>query len=410
MKSLYVVFLLALILRFFVIFWAHHGDLNNNISWGTLAVERGLNNFYEGEDWPYSAPNQPPLTILLFWVSRLIWQFIENTSWWLNNNLPAFPSSFIWFWESKGMDFLVKFPSIIADLGIAILIYNFFERTKKALFVSSVWLFNPLVWYNSSVWGQTDSVVNFLGLAGVLYLLKKDLARFAGFFTLSLLFKGSLAVFAPLLFAVVIWQKYTIKRWAHSVIVAVLTAVIVSIWFHPKLDLFLWLLTLYNERILPGEIGYLTANAFNFWWLIDSGKTLDSTVYFGLPARIWGFVITTGGVAGMIFWLKRNLSDKNLLFSLAAISLIAFLFMTRIHERYLYPFFPYATILLGYSANLIGVYAIISLGHLFNLYHLFWIPPIPFLENLFGHGTFPKAIASLNLVSFLWFLKRGSKV
>jgi len=205
-KKLLLIFSLALFLRLSLIFVAYHGDLNNNISWGKLAVERGLNGFYgfpsesfEKVNWEYSAPNQPPLTILLFAGLRTVWLWVERFSWFLNNNIKIFPSGFIWFWELKGMILLVKLPSIFADLGIGLMIYHYvINKTKderKALILTVVWLSNPIIWYNSSVWGQTDSVVNLLGLAGVLALMEKNLVRFVLFFSLSFLFKGSLGIF-----------------------------------------------------------------------------------------------------------------------------------------------------------------------------------------------------------------------
>lgn len=416
-KKVFSIFLLALVLRFSVIFIAHHGDLNNNISWGTLAVERGLNGFYDpptpgfGEvKWPYSAPNQPPLTILLFWMTRLSWQGTENFSWWLNNNFPLFPSSFIWFWENKGMDLMVKLPSIFADLGIAWLIFNYFNRLKRGLILASVWLFNPITWYNSSVWGQTDSIVNFLGLAGILFLLKKNLPAFATLFTLCLLFKGSLLMFIPVLFFIALWQKYSVRDWLHAIGHVLFWTIIVSIWFHPSIGIIPWLVNLYNQRILPGEIGYLTANAFNFWWLVDPGKTLDSTIYLGLPARVWGFVILLIGMILLIRWLREKFSNKNIFFSLSLISLVSFLFMTRIHERYLYPFFPSGTILIGFDPLLALPYTILSVTHLLNLYNLFWIPSFPVLESLMKAEAIPIIISFLNIVISSIFVILGLRI
>ena len=66
-KLILIVFSVAFILRIYMIFVGYHGDLNNNISWGLLSFERGLKGFYESSIWPFSAPNQPPLTILLFY-------------------------------------------------------------------------------------------------------------------------------------------------------------------------------------------------------------------------------------------------------------------------------------------------------------------------------------------------------
>lgn len=401
-KKIALLFFLALIFRFFLVFAAYHGDLNNNISWGTLAVERGLVNFYENPPaggWPYSAPNQPPLTILMFASLVWVWKFIHNVAWWLNNNFPIFYSPFIWFWESRGMTLLVKLPSIFADLGIACLIYR-----RVGFGLSAVWLFNPVVWYNSTIWGQTDSVVNFLGLAAILFLLQKKLVHFAALFTASLLFKGSLAIFAPILFFFTLWQKHALVGWVKAGFWALIVVVATSVWFHPSIDLIPWLASLYQNRILPGEIGFLTANAFNFWWLVDPGRTLDSAIYFGLPARIWGFLAVLGGIAAIIWWLRKRLSDKAIFYSLITITLIIFLFMTRIHERYLYPFFPYATLLLGFMPSLWIPYLVLSATHLLNLYHLFWAPSFTSLEMLYANAWFAQALSIINMVSFVLIL------
>jgi len=385
MKKLFVIFLLAFLLRISVLFLGYHGDLNNQISWGTLAIERGLNGFYEGTSWPNSSPNQPPLTILLLAGVAGVWQLIHSLSWYLNDHISFFPSSFIWFWEAKGMILMMKLPSIVADLGIGWLIYQYLRKqkainNKQVLLVTGVWLFNPLVWYNSSVWGQTDSIVNLLGLLAVFSLLHKRLRWTASWFTLSVLFKGSLTYFAPILLLIALIQRHSIKEWGIAFAYCLIPIALVSIWFHPAIDLPIWLFNLYTNKFIPGEIGDLSANAFNFWQLVDPGKTLDSTIYFGLPARIWGFVPVALVMVWQLFELKKGVTDKKVFFALAITAFTVFLFMTRIHERYLYPFFPYATLLLEFIPLLWLVYIPISIIHLLNLYNLFWVPSIPLVE------------------------------
>lgn len=411
--SFLVIAITAFIFRLSLLFIGYHGDLNNQISWGKLITERGTVNFYEGNEWPYSAPNQPPLTILLLGLMSLLWNVINVISWSLNNTLTIFPSGFIWFWEGRGIIFIMKLPSILADLGIGWLIYTFFKEKKefkKAIVLASVWLFNPIVWYNSSVWGQTDSIVNLLGLLSVLSLLKKRLAWSTFWFTLSLLFKGSLSYFAPIFLAVSVYQKYSLKEWFISFVTAVLPITFVSLLFHPSIDFPLWLYNLYTNRFIPGEIGYLTANALNFWWLVDSGKTYDSILFFGMPARFWGFLLPFAVIALNLWNLRKGVTDKKLFFALALTALTIFLFMTRIHERYLYPFFPYATLLLGYVPLVWLVYIPLSIIHLLNLYNLFWVPSIPVLESLLKNGQVTNILSLTSLLSLpIFFLALKGK-
>src|SRR5258708_661522 len=400
-KKLILLFLLAFILRILLINVAYHGDLYNNLSWGQGAVTHGLENLYEVKEWSHSIPNQPPLYILLFATTSFIYQTISNLTNYLNNNVSIFPSSFVWFWQNNGNIILLKLPSILADLGIAFVIFKFFKKKDLGFKLAALWLFNPITFYNSAIWGQTDSIVNLLGLISIFFLTQKKLLNAMLFLTLSLLFKGSLAIFIPILFVYAIWQKYDLQTWIKAILVSGVAAILVSVWFHPYLDLPIWLLNLYNKQILPGEIGDLSANAFNFWYLVSHSRILDSTVYFGLTARIWGYAILIASMAAIVLKLNRNRTTKNLFYSLTLIALATFLFMTRIHERYLYPFFPVATILVGFRKKFLIPYLVLSFTFLLNMYNLFWAPGIPVLENILRNTQLPSILAVINLVVFV---------
>ncbi|QQG47044.1 MAG: hypothetical protein HY044_02795 [Candidatus Woesebacteria bacterium] len=404
-KKIFLILILSFIFRLILIPVAHHGDLNNNISWGNEALVRGFINFYESKNWPYSVPNQPPLYIFLFTISSFLYKYIGTISFFLNDKIGIFPSSFIWFWQNSGMDILVKLPGILADLVIGYLIYK-----KTNLKLTILWLFNPITWYLSSIWGQTDSVVNLFGLISIFFLLKRDLIKFSIFYTISLLFKPSLLILSPVLLVIAIIQKYKKQIWIKSIIYSSIIIILSSILFHPKFDLPIWLFNLYKDRFISGEIGDLQANAFNFWWLIDSKKVLDSTIYLGLPARVLGYLITIAAIIPNLFFLKKKFLPKNIFILLALSALITFLFMTRIHERYLYPFFPLATISLAFFNWLTIPYIILSITFFLNLYHLFYAPSIPVLESLYSFQFFPVILSLINILTFGYLLFKLSKI
>ncbi len=413
--KLLFIFMAAFLLRFFLIPIAFHGDLNNNISWGNEAVAGGLKNFYERQTWQFSAPNQPPVYILLFGATSFIYKTVLDLSWTLNSKLAVFPSSFIWFWELKGMVYLVKLPSILADLGIGFVIYKFFkdkQKEKLGISIAALWLFNPITWYNSAVWGQTDAIVNLFGLISILSILKGKLEKGLVFLTVSVLFKGSLALFIPLMLFFALLKKYSLKMWVKGIGLSFVVFVISTVLFHPYIDLPIWMANLYLTRFFPGEIGYLTANAFNFWWLVDSGKTMDNIAFLGITARTWGLIVVLQGILSLMVWNWKKFSDHKAIFSLTLLSLVTFLFMTRIHERYLYPFFPLATLLVGLIPGFWIVYLIFSFTHLANLYHLFWVPSSPTLEGVYATPMFASSIAIVNIVTFIFVLRhlRSSRI
>ena len=75
----------------------------------------------------------------------------------------------------------------------------------------------------------------------------------------------------------------------------------------------------------------LIDNVFNFWWIIDSGKFYDSVVFFGLPARIWGFIFSLGLISFFLYFLYKRYKEDRVWLAFALSALITFLFMTRIH-------------------------------------------------------------------------------
>ena len=179
------IFITAFLLRVFLSFLVWHPDVNNHVDWGIRFWQYGPQKFFAPETnvWSYTWPNQPPGTIYIFAGIRKLFEFVFAFFWWINVNIPIFPSGIITFFESNLYPALLKFPSILADLGIAYLIYKVLRHwalgtrnTEKLAMVGTIfWLFNPVVWYNSSVWGQTDSVVNFFALLGFYFLFEKKL-------------------------------------------------------------------------------------------------------------------------------------------------------------------------------------------------------------------------------------------
>jgi len=407
LKKLTLIFLVAFIIRFLLIFVAYHGDLNNNLSWGDATLKYGLNGYYEQKYWQYSQPNQPPLYILLFGLTSFLFKNINILIWYLRNNFGIIPSALAWFWQNNGNIILLKLPSILADLGIAAVIYKFFYKKNQNLGfkLSVLWLFNPITFYNSSIWGQTDPIVNLLGLISIYFLINKKPKLSILFFTLSILFKSSLVIFLPVLILIWILQKHTLKVWFYSILSSLFAVFIISIWFHMQFDFPIWLSSLYLNRFFPGEIGYLTANAFNFWYLVNPGKILDNTKYFGISAHIIGYLISSLLAFLVIFKVRKKITnEKSILYLLAISALISFLFFTRIHERYLYPLFPIASILIGLIPEMTIPYLIISISFLLNMYNLFWAPGIPSLVNLMQTTPFPSFLAIVNLLVFVSFI------
>jgi hypothetical protein len=87
----------------------------------------------------------------------------------------------------------------------------------------------------------------------------------------------------------------------------------------------------------------------------------------------------------MIFRSKKDTPEKTFLL-FATLALISFLFLPKMHERYLYPFFPLLAVSLGFSKRWLWYFVSISIVHFLNLF-ISWDPgyikyiPYSLLEN-----------------------------
>lgn len=403
------IFSTALLLRIILSFGPFHPDLGNHLDWGIKFWTLGPKYFYENLFWQVSWPNQPPGTIYTFALIRKIYEAIFGLVWWLNIKIPSFPSILVPFFENKLYVSLVKLPSILADLGIGLLICKFvkeLKNSKVAKVAATVFLFNPVSWYNSAVWGQTDALINFFGLWSIyLYWKKKPiLATFV--FLSSFYFKGSLLIFTPII--LILLAKSETAWWKKVMVVLIFPVVLayLSFPFVRWLSPIPWLYHLYIDRIFGHQGNMLTANAFNLWALffgIDFSVS-DLGSFLGLTFKSWGQILfVTISAPVLVALLVKKFKIENVLFSVSAIAMFSFLFLTNMHERYLYPAIPCLSILMFIVPKMKVFYALLCLVFMVNLYNL-WFVPDPFGVKVFFTPSLIKFFSLFNLFLLPWFL------
>jgi len=155
------ILIVSLILRLIIAPLAEHGDVLNYYWWSKDLFERGLMGFYDRSIVNAMPPTYPPITTYVFWLTSHFHKLIWNVSWFINLKISFFPSNFIFWLESdEGWYFINKLPGILADLGISLIFYRFLKdlKSEKAgKLAAALFAFNPAFFYNSSLWGQTDS-------------------------------------------------------------------------------------------------------------------------------------------------------------------------------------------------------------------------------------------------------------
>lgn len=348
-----LLFILILTLRIILFnLQSFHIDMTDWESWSYRLINLGISNFYSGNYFVDYFPGY----LYILWIIGKVYHFI-------------FPSlSF----ASYNFEIIIKFVTTLFDLGTAFYVYKIVHKYSSKLASASALLYlaNPAVIFNSSVWGQIDGVFTFF-LVYSCYLLteiKKPL-KSSFFYSIAILIKPqSLA-----LFPVMILQNFkSFKRNILAVLfITFITPVILSIPFFINNPIFgLINLSTNSINVYP----YSSLFAFNLWGIFGWWQS-DNISFFNLTYKTWGIILYAFSTFLIIYPIIKNKLTPQRLYIAYSLSFIVFyLFLTRIHERYLFPFLAFILIasFINKSKILIGFYFLISLIHVFNLWYVYY--------------------------------------
>jgi hypothetical protein len=389
-----------------------HPDVTNHIDWGIRFYEYGINNFYAPESnvWSFTWPNQPPGTILIFAAIRKIYEGTFSLVWTLNTAVAIFPSVIVTIVDTYLYPVLLKVPAILSDLGIAYLIYKFlnkFNYKKFAEYGALFFLFNPVIWYNSSVWGQTDAIISFFALLSLWFIFDKKPTLSALALAASLYIKLSLIIFIPIYAILFFRQKFTIKQIAVSAALPLIVFSLITLPFSYPENPLTWLFDIYREKVLTNQLQVITANAFNFWAALTGiVEQPHSLRFLGATYQVWGGLLFAIAYIPLLYKLYRKPSFENTIWVLCLTAFSSFMLLTNMHERYLYPMFPFITMLAVISPSIMPIYLSISAVNFLNLYHLWFVPRFSFSEIIFSTAgsLFPRALSIFSAALYLYIM------
>lgn len=413
---LFLLFLFGLIIRLSIIFYDYSWDVNNHMVWAKDFLARGPQNFYETQSsnvFAWLTPNYPPLAILIFMVMRLLNPLIHSFYWWLNLNISFAPSNLIFFLEKTVfLAALMKIPAILTDLGIAFLIFLFAKKIiprdkKNQIIAVSFILFNPAFIFNSALWGQIDSIPIFFVLLSIYFLLytKRNVIS-ANMFILALLVKPTALIFLPV-FIIVFINKFGIKK---SIFTLFIANIIFYLFFLPFMrgKNILYPYETYIGKILAAQsLPYVTNGAFNFWVLITGFKGIKDIVPFilGIPYRLFGYMIVGAiNIFVILSLIKSKKITEDFFMVLFIASFAAFLFLTKMHERY--SLLPLVFLLLFSlkKTKFIGLFILLSIISFINHYHNWAVPRIEFVMKIIDSMPFVYFISLTNVIIFFYLL------
>lgn len=359
MSIIKILLVLVLILRInLFVLPSFKVDMNSWKAWSYKLAQVGPSNFYS----PNYFSDYFPGYLYILWISGSLF------------NLFSMPITGLLF------EFFLKFVTSLFDIGSAFYIYKIASRYSKkwAYFAPILYLANPAVIFNSSVWGQIDGIFTFFLLMSAQFLFeKKEIYKSLVSLSLGILVKPQSLAFMPILFTH-LWNNFP-KNFLKSSLFGLLVILILSFPFFPKNPIF-GLVDLGSKS--QDVYQYTSLFAFNFWGIFGAWK--PDNLGFILSLKTWGIVLYLCSIVLISLpLLKRSLRSEDLrkkvktgqLYFAISLSLFSFfLFLTRMHERYLFPFLAFFLIaaIIQKSKTFLTFYFLTSILHFINLWFVYY--------------------------------------
>lgn len=356
-------------------------DMSAWYGWANRLVSYGFSRFYDPAVWT----NYTPGYLYVLWFLEKVKEFLLLG--------PVFNEQ------------LFKLPGIVADLITAFLIYKIIEgkNRKLALLATALYLFNPALIFNTSVWGQADSFLTAFILFSFYLLIERKKAIFSSFvIALAVLVKPQTLFVLPILFFFQM-KNFSKKTWFKSGVVFILTVILLALPFFPT-EPFLGLPRLIFQ--MSEDYSYTTLNAFNFWQLFGNWQ-LDSVLFLGISKQVWGIFMAAVLQILIIRKLLKNKEQKIADWYYASFLSIGafFFFATRMHERYLLPALCFLLLAaaLKKSYFLFFSYLFVSFLHFVNLYWVYNLYQPSFLKIDWLQSFINSTAWGFSLLSVFWF-------
>jgi len=362
---------------FALCFKGYETDMNCFNAWAEMIYSGGISNFYSSGQFTDYPPGYMYVLYLIGFIKSIF--------------SPGEKLTYL----------LLKLPAIICDIASGYVLYNISRKKNSAsTSIASLYLFNPVVILNSSIWGQVDSVYILPVLMMLNFLMNKKLIASYFMFALAIIIKPQALFFAPILFSAVVeqvfMQGFSLKKFSKNLLfglAAILTIFILILPFGIG-DV----ISQYQKTI--GSYNFASINAYNLWSAFGMNWSQLSAIN-ALIGYLFIVVITT-----LCVWLffKRKSEDK--FFYLGALVCFSvFVLSVKMHERYAFP--SVLLLLCAYAVSkkkqIMHIYGLVSSILFVNIAHvLFYYKPETYYSSGFHDFTIIFGILSVIILITWW--------
>ncbi len=324
----------------------HHVDMHAFVEWGRSLADVGFAQFYNA----HPECDYLPGYLYVLWACGKLASIAPPHAHYL----------------------IFKFPNLLADLGTAWLIWRLTCPSKDRLRLvwPALYLFNPVIIFNSAYWGQADSFQAFV----LLFALSLTRRRW---WLLSALVMGYACTVKPhsviaVLLVIVATYVQGIGLWRLLVCCGLAGAAFFGAFAPFAVDASVSVFDLAFERIriTMDLYPYASVNALNLWYALGKNWVHASTPLWGaVSIRMVSDPLVIGGLVLALVQLVRSgrSIDARYWRVGAALFLVTFFCSSRVHERHNFPAFALLLCAAPWWNRAVIVYAILSLTTFVNM-------------------------------------------
>lgn len=382
----------ALLLRVVLalLFRGHDTDMNCFIGWSDMVFKDGFSNFYNSEAFT----DYPPGYMYILYVVGAVRNLFHLGS--------ASPLAIL----------VTKLPAIICDLAAGWLIYKTAGRRFNkmgAAALCGLYLINPVIIFNSSIWGQVDAVFT-LCVALMCYFVSEKKLKYAYFiFAVGILIKPQTLIFTPVLIYGIVNQvfldRFTWKKFWNELLTGLLA---IALMFLLALPFGLSnVISQYFNTL--GSYPYATINGYNFWAMAGLNWAPQDGKFLFLEYSQWGSLFLVLIVLFASIYCFRRKKDASRYFLTGAFIVAAmFMLSVRMHERYMFPALLLLLLAFIYRPRkeIFALYGLLSIVNFYNTAHVYLFYDY---QNFNAKAVTPIVISGISVLVFILFAVLAAK-
>ena len=427
MKRIWLILIFALIFRLFLIPTAINGDILTQTEWGKFMYTHSVKGLYTWNQWLNEWPNHPPLISWLYLFAyqthSFLMMILSNVGTFIAlhhlgaSKIPWFYNFVVWFGSSlipntyylNGIIVTIKLFMILADIGIAYLIYLVCQKAKISWqkYVAA-YLFLPFSWYLSAMWGQSDQLATLFLIPSFILLNSRFVLLAPILFAISLNLKPTGLILVPLFLWVFYKQRRSFVQFLIGTAISLVFTIYISSLFTNR-PLYNFLTIELPHRLFEVKTPFTVVSSFNFWFIFHAKDLIsESTPYLFISAKNWGYLIFSV-ISLLSFFVVKHKKTDTIFLAIFLSSFGGWLFLTNMHERYVFAGLVSLLFYSIYHPKYFKYFIILAMTVWCNLYYGWWQPvQLDVLKNIFlwSNNFIPRILSLINVVLYFRIIKR----